>query len=86
MENRDRKSGGRFLRQSDRQAIERQRRVRRIRRFRRWVTVTVLLLWDGVLLYLIVHCLIAPAWGGAFVALVSVNLGYELKKGGTEYA
>ena len=86
MGNRNRESGGRFLRQSDRQAMERQRHIRRFRRYRRWLTVTVLLLWDGVLLYMIVHCLIAPVWGGAFVALVSVNLGYELKKGGTEYA
>lgn len=70
---------GRFLRPGDRKAMDRQRREWKIRRLRRWVTVTVLLLWDGVLLYMVVRCLIEPAWGGAFVALVSVNLGYELK-------
>ena len=44
----------------------------------RWVTVTVLLLWDGLLLYMIVRCLIEPVYGAAFVGAVSMYLGYQL--------
>ena len=41
----------------------------------RWVTVGILLVWDGLLLYMIVRCLIEPVYGAAFVAVVSVYLG-----------
>lgn len=41
----------------------------------RWVTITVLLAWDGLLLYMIVRCLIEPVYGAAFVAVVSIYLG-----------
>lgn len=44
----------------------------------RWLTVTVLLAWDGLLLYMIVRCLIEPVYGAAFVAVVSIYLGYQL--------
>ena len=44
----------------------------------RWVTVMVLLLWDGLLLYMIVRCLIEPVYGAAFVGAVSMYLGYQL--------
>ena len=44
----------------------------------RWLTVTVLLAWDGLLLYMIVECLIEPVYGAAFVAGVSVYLGIKL--------
>lgn len=47
-------------------------------RIGRWLTVTVLLAWDGLLLYMIVHCLIEPVYGAAFVAVVSIYLGYQL--------
>lgn len=47
-------------------------------RISRWLTVTVLLAWDGLLLYMIVHCLIEPVYGAAFVAVVSIYLGYQL--------
>lgn len=47
-------------------------------RVRRWITVGVLLAWDGLLLYMIVECLIAPVYGAAFVAVVSCYLGYHL--------
>ena len=51
---------------------------RRPGRFSRWLTVTVLLAWDGLLLYMIVECLIEPVYGAAFVAVVSIYLGYQL--------
>ena len=44
----------------------------------RWVSVSVLLAWDGLLLYMIVECLIAPVYGAAFVGIVSVYMGYLL--------
>ncbi len=43
-----------------------------------WITIMVLLAWDGLLLYMILHCLIEPVFGAGFVALVSVYLGYQL--------
>ncbi|MBQ2854494.1 MAG: hypothetical protein IJE81_03370 [Oscillospiraceae bacterium] len=48
------------------------------RRRRQWQMAAVLLLWDGVLLYMIVRCLIEPVYGGVFIAVVSVYLGYHL--------
>ena len=44
----------------------------------RWLIVLVLLAWDGLLLYMIVECLIEPVYGAAFVAAVSVYLGYQI--------
>ena len=44
----------------------------------RYLLVTVLLAWDGLLLYMIVRCLIEPVYGAAFVAVVSIYLGYKL--------
>lgn len=46
-------------------------------RLGRWLTVLVLLAWDGLLLYMIVECLIEPVYGAAFVGAVSVYLGYQ---------
>ncbi|MGM9588578.1 MAG: hypothetical protein ACI3V0_00180 [Faecousia sp.] len=66
MEEKDRTTG-RFLPQRKHPQI-----------FSRWLTVTVLLAWDGLLLYMIVQCLIEPVYGAGFVALVSVYLGYQL--------
>lgn len=43
-----------------------------------WLKVTVLLVWDGMLLYMIADCLIEPVWGGVFIAAVSMYLGYQL--------
>ena len=48
------------------------------RSMHRWVTVMVLLLWDRLLLYMIVLCLIEPVYGAAFVGAVSMYLGYQL--------
>jgi len=62
---------GRFLNHDHSHPIRR-------RRIRRWVMVIMLLAWDGLLLHMIVHCLIEPVYGAAFVAVVSVNLGYQL--------
>jgi len=56
---------------------EKNRRPNRRRR-RQWQMAAVLLLWDGVLLYMIVRCLIEPVYGGVFIAVVSVYLGYHL--------
>ena len=44
----------------------------------RWVRVAVLLVWDGVLLYMIAECLIVPVYGAAFVGVISIYLGLEL--------
>ena len=70
MEEKYRNGGGRFLTQ--------QRPGRSTRRIRRWLLLTVLLAWDGLLVYMIVRCLIDPGYGAIFVAAVSINLGYQL--------
>lgn len=57
-----------------------RRRGRGYSRLRGCMTVTVLLLWDGLLLYMIVKYLIVPVYGGLFIAVVSVYLGYQLKQ------
>ena len=44
----------------------------------RGLRVIMLLVWDGILLYMIAECLISPVYGGAFVAVVSIYLGYQL--------
>ena len=44
----------------------------------RWMRVTVLLAWDGVLLYMIADCLIAPVYGAVFVGVISIYLGSNL--------
>lgn len=62
-------ASGRFLAKEKRRSPQRRGR---------WLTAAVLLIWDGVLLYMIVRCLIAPVYGGAFIAVVSVYLGYHL--------
>ena len=66
-----RSEGGRFL-------PHREERSAGNHKLRRWMTVTVLLAWDGILLYMIVRCLIEPVYGAAFVAVVSIYLGYQL--------
>lgn len=62
---------GRFLTGSRRPPLRR-------RKIGRWLTVTLLLAWDGLLLYMILDCLIEPVYGAAFVAVVSIYLGYQL--------
>ena len=62
---------GRFLVRTERKAPGR-------RMVSRWLTITMLVAWDGLLLYMIVGCLIEPVYGAAFVAVVSVYLGYQL--------
>ena len=42
------------------------------------LTVILLLVWDGLLLYMIADCLIEPVYGAAFVAVVSVYFGNKL--------
>lgn len=44
---------------------------------RKYLLILVLLAWDGLLLYMIVEYLIEPVYGAAFVAAVSVYLGYQ---------
>lgn len=44
----------------------------------RYLPVILLLIWDGLLLYMIVECLIVPVYGAAFVAVISVYLGNKL--------
>ena len=67
MEQEREKTNGRYL----------SRRYRGAR-FRKYLSVLVLLVWDGLLLYMIVDCLIEPVYGAAFVAVVSVYLGYQI--------
>lgn len=66
-----RNGAGRFL-------PEREIRPARRRSGIRWLTVTMLLIWDGVLMYMIVRCLIEPVYGAAFIAVLSIYLGYQL--------
>ena len=70
---------GKYLTRADREALQRQRRHSGRKRCRRYMTVTVLLLWDGVLLYMIIKCLIDAVFGAVFVAVISVTMGYHLK-------
>ena len=43
-----------------------------------WLMITMLLAWDGMLIYMIARCMIVPAYGAAFVAVISIYLGYQL--------
>ena len=70
---------GKYLSRADREAMQRQRRGSAAKRTRRYMTVTVLLLWDGLLLYMIVKCLIDGVYGAAFMAVILVTLGYHMK-------
>ena len=70
-ENARQQNAGRFL-------TEKEVRPARRRHTGRWLTVTMLLIWDGVLLYMIVKCLIEPVYGAAFIAVLSIYLGYQL--------
>ena len=72
-------SGGKFLLPEEREALRHPKRAGRSLRCRRYMTVTVLLLWDGLLLYMIIHCLIDGVYGAVFMAVISVYLGYTLK-------
>ena len=70
---------GKYLSRADREAIQRQRRRLAVKRFQRYMTVTVLLLWDGILLYMIIGCLMDAVWGAVFIAVISVTMGYKMK-------
>ena len=69
--------GGRYLTREDNRRFSAYRRVRRCRRY---LTVAVLLFWDGLLLYMIFRCFIVPVYGAVFVAAVSVCLGYQFNQ------
>lgn len=71
--------GGKYLTPSDRKAMRQEKRGRARPGPRRYLTVTVLLLWDGLLLYMILQCLIDGVYGAVFVAVISIYLGYHLK-------
>ena len=71
MEDESEKTLGRFQTMPD-------RRPGRSRKQIRWMTVMVLLAWDGLLLYMIVECLVEPVYGAVLLAMVSVCLGYQL--------
>lgn len=70
---------GKYLNRADHEALQHQRRSSAAKRTRRYMTVTVLLLWDGLLLYMIVKCLIDGIYGAAFMAVISVTMGYHMK-------
>lgn len=44
----------------------------------RCLSVIFLVVWDGVLLYMIAQSLIVPVYGAAFVVVLSVYLGNKL--------
>ena len=46
----------------------------------RWLRIAALLVWDGVLVYMIMHCLIEAVYGAVFIAVVSIYLGYQMKQ------
>ena len=66
---------GKYLTAVSRQPAKRKSRCVSLGR---WITVLVLLSWDGLLLYMIVRCLIEPVYGGLFIAVVSIYMGYQL--------
>ena len=68
--------GGRYLPQEEGKPSGSVRKKRR----GRYLTVAVLLLWDGLLLYMIVRCLIVPVYGAVFIGTVSVCLGYQINQ------
>lgn len=53
---------------------------RQVRKAGKWLLIAVLVCWDGLLLYMIVRCLIHAVYGGLFIAIVSIYLGYQLKE------
>ena len=67
----DRNEKGRFLNNGSHQAARHKKRGG-------YLSVILLLAWDGLLLYMIVKCLIEPVYGAAFVAVVSIYLGNKL--------
>ena len=67
----EKKEQGRFLNDSGHGTV-------RYKKTGRYLSVILLLAWDGLLLYMIVKCLIEPVYGAAFVAVVSVCLGNKL--------
>ena len=70
-EKESRTHGGRFLHNS-------RYRPGNRRKTGGYLAAVLLLVWDGVLLYMIAACLIQPVYGAAFVAVVSVYLGINL--------
>ena len=66
----DLEQAGRFLNS--------RRRNVQSRNLIRCLSVIFLVVWDGVLLYMIARSLIVPVYGAAFVAVVSVYLGNKL--------
>ena len=67
----NREESGRYLKKD---RCERSQR----RKPGRLLPVILLLVWDGLLLYMIVECLIVPVYGAAFIAVISVYLGNKL--------
>ena len=70
---------GKFLTHQDREWMQRQNRSRKIRQRKRLLAVMVLLLWDGLLLYMIVSYRIEASYGALFVAVISIYTGYQMK-------
>lgn len=66
---------GKYLRRETRKPVRRRKR----NPWGRCVMVVILLLWDGTILYMILHCLIAPAWGAVFMSVLSVYMGYQIQ-------
>ena len=67
----EQKNSGRYLYNSRNEKV-------RHRKLGKYLSVILLLAWDGLLLYMMVECLIEPVYGAAFVAVVSVYLGNKL--------
>ena len=70
---------GKYLCQRDWEWMQRQNRSRKRRLRKQFFAVMVLLLWDGVLLYMIITGRIEVGYGAIFVAVVSLYAGYQMK-------
>ena len=70
---------GKFLNQRDWEWMQNQHRSRKIRRKKQILAVMFLLLWDGLLLYMILSCRIEAIYGAVFVAVISIYTGYQMK-------
>ena len=68
------KQENRKIREEGRYLARPSRRIRPGRGF----AAAVMLLWDGLLLYMIGADLIEPVYGAAFVGVISVWLGYKI--------
>lgn len=72
--------GGMYLAPGERKRlIQEQKRWHRHRLNRKIMTLTALILADGLLIYMMAALLIHEVFGLVFVTVISVCIGYQLK-------